>query len=303
MSAGRVEAPRREAASRRQSGVEGPALTLLHCADLHFGRWAIREQYEALEDLIQAGRHDVVVVSGDVTQRARAGEFQCARGFLRRAEEFSRTIVVPGNHDVAWWRAPLGLGGNARMFEPYRRYLSEDLEPVLRIPGATLVGLNTSQGIQRHTLTWNYRDLSILGHLYQSQVDRTRAEFDRSPQGDLRIVVMHHNVTKGQLSRRFGLKRCDSLLDALAEMGVSLVLCGHDHQEAVHDVRLRSRSLIVSTASATSSHMVRGGRPPAVQSIRVHGQRVEVLTMVWSVEREAFEPGPVACFDRTASEA
>ena len=29
------------------------------------------------------------------------------------------------------------------MYENYRAYITEDLEPVLRVPGATFVGLNT----------------------------------------------------------------------------------------------------------------------------------------------------------------
>ena len=49
------------------------------------------------------------------------------------------------------------------MYENYRRYISEDLEPVLRVPGATFVGLNSAHGVTRHTLTWQLRDISIIG--------------------------------------------------------------------------------------------------------------------------------------------
>ena len=107
--------------------------TLFHCSDLHFGHPAVPEQYEAIEALIQERRFDVVAISGDVSQRARAGEFQRAREFIRQAEKVSRTIVVPGNHDVAWWYAPLGIGDTSRMLAKYRAYISEDLEPVLRM--------------------------------------------------------------------------------------------------------------------------------------------------------------------------
>ena len=63
--------------------------TLFHCSDLHFGHPAVPEQYEAIEALIQARKYDVVAISGDVTQRARAGEFQRAREFIRQAERIS----------------------------------------------------------------------------------------------------------------------------------------------------------------------------------------------------------------------
>ena len=64
------------------------------------------------------------------------GEFQRAREFIRQAEKVSQTIVVPGNHDVAWWRAPLGFGDPRRMLANYRAYITEDLEPVLRVSPA-----------------------------------------------------------------------------------------------------------------------------------------------------------------------
>jgi 3',5'-cyclic AMP phosphodiesterase CpdA len=271
--------------------------TLFHCSDLHFGHPAVPEQYEAIEALIQARAYDVVAVSGDVSQRARAGEFQRARVFLRAAEKVSHTIVVPGNHDVAWWYAPLGVGNSARMFAKYREFISPDLEPVLRVAGATLVGLNTSQGVSYHTLTWNVRDISIIGHLTRGQIEHARAEFENSRAGDARVIVMHHNPVKGELSQRHGLKNTQRILGAFAEMGVDLVLSGHDHQEAVHYIEHTKRGTIISTAG-TISNRSRGGRPSSVNSIRISESEIEVSTLVWSVDQHDFVAGPVKCFSR-----
>lgn len=277
--------------------VNGEVTTVFHCSDLHFGHPAVPEQYEAIEALIQERKYDVVAVSGDLSQRARAGEFQRARAFLRRAEEVSRTICVPGNHDVSWWRAPLGFGSEDRMYEKYRAYISQDLEPVLRIAGVTLVGLNTSQGVIPQTLTWNVRDISIIGHLTRAQLERARAEFDHSRAGDARIIVMHHNPVKGELSQRHGLKNTQRILGAFAEMGVDIVLCGHDHQEAVHYIEHTKRGTIVST-SGTISNRSRGGRPSSVNSIRITERDIEVSTLVWSDDRRDFVAGPAKCFAR-----
>jgi 3',5'-cyclic AMP phosphodiesterase CpdA len=271
--------------------------TLFHCSDLHFGYPAVPEQYEAIEALIQDRKYDVVAISGDVSQRARAGEFQRAREFIRQAEKVSQTICVPGNHDVAWWYAPLGFGDEKKMYAKYRQYITPDLEPVLRIAGATVVGLNTSQGVIRETLTWNMRDLSIIGHLTRAQIERTRAEFERSRAGDARIIVMHHNPVKGELSQRHGLKNTQRILGAFAEMEVDLVLCGHDHQEAVHFIEHTRRGTIIST-SGTISNRSRGGRPSSVNSIRISDSEIEVSTMVWSAEQRDFVAGPVKCFSR-----
>ena len=121
--------------------------TVFHVSDLHFGRPAVPEQIEAIEAIIQEDKFDVVAVSGDFSQRARSGEFQRAAVFLRDAQKVSKTIVVPGNHDVAWWRAPFGIGRPERLYENYQKFISSDLEPVLHVPGATFVGLNTSHGV------------------------------------------------------------------------------------------------------------------------------------------------------------
>ncbi|HEX4681114.1 MAG TPA: metallophosphoesterase [Gemmatimonadaceae bacterium] len=271
--------------------------TLFHCSDLHFGHPAVPEQYEAIEAIIQTRKFDVVAISGDVSQRARAGEFQRAREFIKKADRISHTIIVPGNHDVAWWYAPLGLGDAHKMYAKYEAYISKELEPVLRVAGATFVGLNTSQGVTRETLTWNLRDISIIGHLTRAQIERARAEFDRSRTGDARIIVMHHNPVKGELSQRHGLKNTQRILGAFAEMGVDLVLCGHDHQEAVHYIEHTKRGTIIST-SGTISNRSRGGRPGSVNSIRITEQDIEVSTMVWSNDARDFVAGPVKCFAR-----
>ena len=272
--------------------------TLFHCSDLHFGHPAVPEQYEAIEAIIESRKFDVVAISGDVTQRARAGEFQRARSFIQRAERSgSEVIVVPGNHDVSWWSAPLGLGDPGSIYRKYRQFISQDIEPVLRIAGATFVGLNTSQGVIRQTLTWNLRDLSIIGHLTRNQIDHARAEFERSRADDARVIVMHHNPIKGELSQRHGLKNTQRILGAFAEMGVNLVLCGHDHQEAVHYIEHTKRGTVIST-SGTISNRSRGGRPSSVNSIRITQTEIEVSTLLWSDEETNFVAGPAKCFKR-----
>jgi len=248
------------AAESRTEKRVGEALTttLFHCSDLHFGHPAVPAQYEAIETIIAERHYDVVAISGDLSQRARSGEFQRARVFLQHAKRFSEVIVVPGNHDVAWWKAPLGFGNPMAMLENYRRYISEDVEPVLRIAGATIVGLNTSQGVTRRTLTWNLRDISIIGDLRRDQLERARTEFERSRAGDARAIVMHHNPVMGELSRRHGLKHTQRILGAFAEMGVDLVLCGHDHQEAVHYIEHTKKGTVISQ-SRRPGRVVPGG--------------------------------------------
>ena len=271
--------------------------TVFHCSDLHFGHPAVPEQYEAMEQLIAEYRYDVVAISGDVSQRTRSGEFQRARAFIRNAEETSKVICIPGNHDVAWWKAPFQLGNEQSMFANYRKYINEDIEPVLHVPGVTFAGLNTSHGVTRQTLTWNMRDLSIIGVVHRAQVDRLRRVFAASPPGDARVIVMHHNPVKGELSQRHGLKNTARALGAFADMAVDLVLCGHDHQEAIHYIEHTRKGTVISTAGTVSNRM-RGGRPSSVNSIRIAPHTIDVATLVWSTSDRAFVPGPSKCFAR-----
>jgi 3',5'-cyclic AMP phosphodiesterase CpdA len=272
-------------------------VTVFHCSDLHFGHPAVPAQYEAMESLIAERRYDVVAISGDLTQRARSGEFQRARAFIRHAERTSKVISIPGNHDVQWWKAPLGLGDDGAILATYRTYVNPDIEPVLRVPGAVFAGLNTSHGVTRQTLTWRLRDISIIGIIRRAQIERLRTVFSDVPPDDARVIVMHHNPMKGELSQRHGLKDTSRALGAFADLQVDLVLCGHDHQEAIHYIEHTKKGTVISTAGTVSNRM-RGGRPSSVNSIRITPDQIEVSTLVWAESDSAFVAGPTKCFKR-----
>ena len=272
-------------------------LDLFHCSDVHFGHPAVPEQYEAIEALLHEKKYDVTAVSGDLTQRARAGEFQRARAFLKHAERVSKVIVVPGNHDVKWWLSPFRLGDDKNLLRRYREYISEDIEPVLRLPGATIVGINTCHGVIHETLTWNLRDLSVIGYVRAEQIDRAAREFAQAPREAARVIVMHHNPVRGELSGRHGLRNTRKVLSAFERLEVDLVCCGHDHQEAVHYIEHTRRATIISTAG-TISNRQRGGRPSSVNSIHITEKQIEVTTLIWSDEQRNFMPALNKCFDR-----
>lgn len=270
--------------------------SLLHVSDLHFGVYSLTEQVERIEALIARGNFDAVAVSGDLTQRARPREFARARAFLADADERSRTIAVPGNHDVAWWRAPLHIGFASLIHSNWRRDLGRETEPVLRIPGVTLVGVNTAQGISRHTLTKRPRDLSVIGDMRDAQIERVARKFAACEPGERRVVVMHHNPVAGEISKRLGLAHSAYVLDRFAELRVDLVLCGHDHQEAIHFVERESHGIVVSTAGTITTRS-RGGRPTSVNAIRIDERGIAVRTLVWDVARHDFVAGSERRFE------
>jgi predicted phosphodiesterase len=80
-------------------------------------------------------------------------------------------------------------------------------------------------------------------------------------------------------------------------MEVDVVLCGHDHQEAIHYIEHTRKGTVISTAG-TVSNRARGGRPSSVNRIRITAEDIEVSTLVWSSDSRTFVPGPSKCFAR-----
>ena len=146
---------------------------LLQVADLHFGGLCEIRQIEALEAMIADLRPDAVVVAGDVSQRARHGEFQRARAFVHAARHTAPVLVIPGNHDVGWWWRPLIPFAKDVLYAKYRRYFGDNLAPALTIPGgAVIAAALTSHGVAWGSLTWNLRDLTVKGHLPEREIAR-----------------------------------------------------------------------------------------------------------------------------------
>jgi len=195
---------------------------------------------------------------------------------------------VPGNHDTAWWTAPLGMGSVAAMTERYRAYVSLELEPVLHVPGATIVGLNSAHGIRAYTLTTRPRDLSVVGAIRKGQWAKAKAEFARAPKGDLKVLVFHHNLLRGEISDRWGLASRARGIAGAVGTGADIVLCGHDHQAAVECLDDNGRRMVVSCASTLTTR-VRGGGPGSVNLLEIDEQAIQVNVLQWNDGPGAFE--------------
>src|SRR4029077_14753195 len=95
---------------------------IVHIGDLHFGGLADVPVVEALERMLPDLRPDAIVIGGDLSQRARPGEVQRGRAFANLCRETAPVLVIPGNHDVQWWRRPLIPFGKDIVYEKYRSY-------------------------------------------------------------------------------------------------------------------------------------------------------------------------------------
>jgi 3',5'-cyclic AMP phosphodiesterase CpdA len=272
---------------------------ILHLSDVHFGVDAQLAQLEAIEDYAPTLELDAIAVSGDLTQRARHGEFQAAHAMVRRLKKVAPVLVVPGNHDVQWWSSPLHLFGTRRLYAKYRRWFGEELTPTLEVPGAVIAGALSAWGVALGSMTPNLRDLAVKGHLPKREIDRVAAIFAQAPPGAAKVLVLHHNVLPGEISGRMGLAHWKTAQARLAELAPDVVLCGHDHQESAAQV---GGTLAVSTASTQTSR-TRGGRPSVFNLVRIYATGVEVRHFRWDADTGSFTPSDSASFARSAQQA
>ncbi len=269
----------------------GRAVRVLHISDIHCGHPFVPQHVAAAERLAAALSLDAIVVSGDLSQRAREHEFHEARVVLDRFAAIAPLITVPGNHDTAWWHAPFGMGVATRLHERWRDVIQEETEPTLRVPGVSLIGVNSSNGMLPQTLTWYARDWRVKGGVTDAQFAHATARLEASPSGDLKVLVLHHNVVRGRLSNRWGLARPEHSLDLIAASGAHVVCSGHDHEERVEVVTRGGRAVVVSTANTLSGRM-RGHRPSAVNVIEASGKNVTVAVHTFDAQSQSFAPGP-----------
>lgn len=267
---------------------------ILHLSDVHFGVDAQLDQLEQIELFAPKLEPDAVVLSGDLTQRARHGEFQAAHALMRRMSQIAPTLTVPGNHDVQWWASPFGIRGTGPLFRKYRQWFGDELTPTLEVEGAVIAGALSAHGVSSGSLTWNLRDIAVKGHLPVSETDRLKAVFDRARPGAARVVVMHHNVLPGAISRRMGLADPEDAQRRLAATGADLVLCGHDHQEGAEQLDGR---LTISTSSTQSSR-TRGKRASVFNMVEIDADSIQVQHFSWDRPTCRFNPADTASFPR-----
>jgi 3',5'-cyclic AMP phosphodiesterase CpdA len=262
--------------------------TIFHLSDLHFGRI----EPATLEPLVTAARKvapDVVVISGDLTQRARSAQFVEARAFLERLP--GKRVVVPGNHDVPLYNVVARI---ARPFEKYRRYIDDDLEPFFADDEIAVAGMNTAHG-------WTVKG----GLVRRSQIVRLRDRLCGLPRDVTRMVVTHHPLDLPETydSRELA-RRAREAMEALVACDADVLLSGHLHAShsggATERHHIRGHvALCVHAGTATST---RGrGEPNSFNVLRVNRSRIDVLRYAWAPEEAAFLVAESKAFVHAAS--
>ncbi|MDP2255876.1 MAG: metallophosphoesterase [Polaromonas sp.] len=230
---------------------------LLHMSDPHFGT-AQQPVLEALVRLAQAQRPDVLVLSGDITQRARASQFKEAQAFCDRLA-IARLMALPGNHDIPLFNL------YQRLFTPYARYLhafGPALETCLDTPQLRVVGVNT-------TRRWRHKN----GEVSAAQIDRVVAQLQSAGPAQLRVVVVHQPVYVMRAEDEHDrLRGWEPAVRAWAAAGADLVIGGHIHLPYVCELSSRvaglGRRLWCVQAGTALSSRVRWEAPNSVNLLR-----------------------------------
>ncbi len=268
--------------------------SLVHLSDPHFGAAADLAQIEAIQGLIPDLEPRVIVVSGDISLRARHGEFQAARLHMRELERTAPVYVIPGNHDVQWWWRPFIPFGSAAKYRKYRTYFGPTLMPTLDFPEAIIAGALTSHGATWGSLTPRLRDIAVKGHLPAREIRRVTAVFAKARPDQARVLVVHHNVLRGDLSQRMGLARWRHAQRRILESGAELILCGHDHQEQIDTLGGR----IVVSCAGTLSTRSREQRPSSFHRVIIDSDAIQVEVFRWDAPHRVFRRSDVFAFAR-----
>ncbi len=269
-------------------------VSILQCSDLHFGQDVDLDQIAALEALAADLAPSAVAIAGDITQRARHGEFQRALVFVQALRRLAPTLIVPGNHDVQWWATPFDVIGAGPKYEKFRRYFGDDLTPTLVIDGAILCGVLTSYGVVAGSMTPNLNDMAVKGHLPARETERAALRFAEESPDMLRVMVMHQNLLRGRISERMGLARWREAWRNVMATGVDLVLCGHDHEERTG---VLPNGAVVATSSTHTSR-TRGHRPSACNLVLADARTITVRHYVWDTSAGDFQPGTAVQYPR-----
>ena len=249
---------------------------VVHLSDIHFGRVDYATVTPLTEAITKIGP-DVVVISGDLTQRARESQFEEARKFLDALPK--PQIVVPGNHDVPLYNV------FARFMAPldnYRKVISEDVEQCYRDDEIAIVGVNTARSA-------TFKN----GRINEEQVERVRALLCDVRADVTKIVVTHHPF---DLPRQFPegdlVGRARMAIESLAPCGIDVFLAGHYHFGHTGDTATRYdiedyNALIIHAGTATST---RGrGEPNSFNVIRIARPELVVERYTWRPEEAVFD--------------
>lgn len=262
---------------------------LLQISDVHFGPRHLAEPAAAVLDWVRREPPAVVVISGDLTQRARPAQFDAARAFVGALA--APVAWVPGNHDVPLWRFWERL---LAPFDAWRRHFDPALVRDQVAGDLAVLGVNTAHGWTTSHGRLRARDLGDL-----------EARLARVPAAATRVLVAHHPVVAApEVGHEPVTRRGARLLELARRGGVELVLSGHLHRSfAVPPERsLPGGGPLVLHCGTTLSSRGRGEERGvnSLHRIEIGAREIAVERRTWDGQRGEFVLAGRRTFPRAA---
>lgn len=270
-------------------------LTLLHISDLHFGPPYLPQVGEALLDTVKGMSPDAVVISGDLTQRAKPEQFAEARDYLDRLPPATR-VVVPGNHDVPLYRV---LERLTRPYDLYQKYIAEELDSVVHLDNAVIVALNS---------THPYRAIKN-GRISSRQLDFCVQAFSNAPADAARIVVAHHHfVPAPDYEGDEILPNAKRALETFIDLHVDLIMAGHLHRAYignsldVYSGKDREHGILIVQCGTSTSRRgrAREREKNSFNWIEITDEFIRVVHYMYFQDTQGFCPASRHLFARTS---
>lgn len=271
-------------------------MNILQISDLHFGPFYHPEVGEAMLRAANELEYDVVIASGDYTQRAKPQEFADARDFMAKIPR-RPIIVTPGNHDVPLYRV------FERILSPYKlykEYISEELDTVHRFEDAVVVSLNSTAPLRA----------IVNGRIRQWQLDFARDAFENTPEGVARLIVAHHHFAPapdyegGQV-----MPKAKRAIDCFTELKVDMIIGGHLHRAYIgnsldiYPGEDRDHGIIIVQSGTTTSRRGRARETEknSFNHIRIAEGVIRVTHYMYFSDVEGFAPVSRHIFPRAGT--
>ena len=183
---------------------------IVHVSDLHFGTQS-PALCASLARAIAEIDPDLVVVSGDLTQRATHDQFQAAQAYLTGLAR--PLLIVPGNHDIPLYNPFLRL---FRPFHRYSRWIAPELAPVWQDGHVIVAGINSADPLRHQKGVFRAADLSRVEGLFKGS-------------HAIRIVVAHHPPMHADGTEKEPPRFAPEAIRRLAACQTDIILSGHLH--------------------------------------------------------------------------
>jgi len=267
---------------------------IAHLSDIHFGANDLRI-VSATEAWLHAQQPDLVIISGDFTQRARVEQFKAASAYVNRLRQAGlKLLMVPGNHDIPLYDMVTRFAAPLRR---YKRYIDNVLCPWFEDEDVAVLGLNTA------------RSLTIKdGRINHDQIALMHRRFGEVPAHKTRILVTHHPLFAMPIGRGNELSEAvgqhDDAVAAACQAGVHIALAGHFHRTYAESARkmveTAGHALVIQAGTATSTRL-RNDEPQSFNWIHTDGsKRIELQVVVW--DGAAFQRGDHVRYDFDGTE-